>query len=398
MKLLLINKNPVVSRMMQMSVPKAGFDIEECESVYDLPTGQYDVVVIDDEMYDQNFLQEIKRSIDFHKLGIITSAKNSALDEFDFVLTKPFLPTDLIEILRRVKGEIEASGGQGSGGSTTPFQEESFLGAQERIVEIEESHEESPFVEQPQSKGGLLKEEEVQEVAQLLEEPQEPQPTIAPLKEEAPFGGLAEPSLQEPAPSPFESTPLQSEPSPLGQEVASSPFETPAQEPPFATQEPVLGQEGNLATQPTIAPLKEEAPFGGLAEPSLQEPAPSPFESTPLQPEPSPLAQEPPTQDPSSPPPASPSTPSSPEPIALQEDEPTPKPFTKTISADALLEDVKERELPPQEPSSTSQTEDRLQNLKQELGGLDFRGLRQILDGMQLEITIKISYPDERER
>ncbi|GEM_PF-2324867 len=193
MRLLLINKNPVVSRMMQMSVPKAGFEIEECESVYDLPSGKYEVVVIDDEMYDENFLHDINQNIKYYQIGIITSSKSDKFDNFDFVLSKPFLPTDLIEVLRKVRSEIESQKEtlplvEEEGGSELeqflkaneerdelleekePVLEESApLFEEERIVEIEEEvEEESPFVTENLEKSGVLKEDDVEEVSQLL--------------------------------------------------------------------------------------------------------------------------------------------------------------------------------------------------------------------------------------
>jgi len=182
MKLLLINKNPVVSRMMMMSVPKAGFEIEECDDVYHLPSGNYDVVVIDDEMYDENFLNVVKQNLKYYQIGLVTSSKNVNASEFDFLLSKPFLPTDLIEILRKIKTDIESQKEQ-----VPLFQEEEkkeeispfdmFMEEEapqtepiESIVQIEEEPEESPFVSEDLEKSGVLDEEDLHEVSKLLEE------------------------------------------------------------------------------------------------------------------------------------------------------------------------------------------------------------------------------------
>ena len=222
MKLLLINKNPVVSRMMLMSVPKAGFEIEECESVYDLPSGRYEVVVIDDEMYDENFLHDIKQNVKFAKLGLITASKSTDKEGFDFILTKPFLPTDLIEILREVKNELEQSGGLPE---PEPKEEESsafekFMASDEeieqnylkefepkiepseleKIVEVEEKEEESPFVQEELGKSGVLNEEEVEKVSQLLEETQEE--PIVPLASSEPELKEEPEPMPEPEPTP----------------------------------------------------------------------------------------------------------------------------------------------------------------------------------------------------
>ncbi|NPA56810.1 MAG: hypothetical protein GXO19_03630 [Epsilonproteobacteria bacterium] len=365
MRLLLINKNPVVSRMMQMSVPKAGFDIEECESVYDLPTGEYEVVVIDDEMYDQNFLQDIKQNIKYYQLGIITSAKSGNLQDFDFVLTKPFLPTDLIEILRRVKGEIENQK-QKLPPPVEPQQkdqeefgnflksEESFLGTEERIVEIEEPQEESPFVVPSQDRGGLFKEEEVQEVAQLLKEPS-PEPTIS-LKEDSPFG------REESSPFPEPEITLKSEDL-FGKEEKVESVEE-------------LGKVEKEEKEDPFASLG--APFETKEEELFKSPSPQP---TP-QPAPEPITrlQEPPSID------ESPTnTPIASSPLSTTE---------PPISAEALLGEVEEKEV---DERGKEQKKPTLEDLKRELGRLDVQGLREILDGMQLEITIKISYPDKKD-
>ncbi len=186
MKLLLINKNPVVSRMMMMSVPKAGFEIEECDDVYHLPSGNYDVVVIDDEMYDENFLNVIKQNLKYYQLGLVTNSKNINTSEFDFLLSKPFLPTDLIEILRKIKTDIESQKEkvplfkEEEKEESSPFDmlvEESAPSLppsptqpQESIVQIEEEPEESPFVTENLEKSGVLDEGELSEVSKLLEE------------------------------------------------------------------------------------------------------------------------------------------------------------------------------------------------------------------------------------
>ncbi len=184
MKLLLINKNPVVSRMMMMSVPKAGFEIEECEDVYHLPSGHYDVVVIDDEMYDENFLNVIKQNLKYYQLGLVTSSTNINTSEFDFLLSKPFLPTDLIEILRKIKTDIESQKEQvplfqeEEKEDSSPFdmfveEESTPVKSKESIVQIEEEPEESPFVTEDLGKSGVLDEDDLQEVTQLLEEKEE---------------------------------------------------------------------------------------------------------------------------------------------------------------------------------------------------------------------------------
>ena len=181
MRLLLVNKNPVVSRMMQMSVPKAGFEIEECDNVYALPSGTYEVVVIDDEMYDENFLHDIKQHVSYKQLGLITATRAYDSNEFDFILSKPFLPTDLIEILRKVRTTLEKESPQTLNTSTIkePFdtflqsksqENKSPLSELDSLVEIEDLIEESPVVEEIEEKGDVLDKNEIATVSKLLNE------------------------------------------------------------------------------------------------------------------------------------------------------------------------------------------------------------------------------------
>ncbi|BCD60800.1 MULTISPECIES: hypothetical protein [unclassified Nitratiruptor] len=211
MKLLLINNNPVVNRMMNIGVPKAGYELESIENVNEIPSGTYEVVIIDDDLYDENLLELIKEKIDYKKIGIIASNAKNFEDQFDFVLPKPFLPTDLVELLRKVQQEIMHTGEQEQ---EAPLSEEEVLEAQtseeekpeevsveeevqeekpaeesmqgeeevseiptiqpvereEPLVEVEEEEEEPPFVEETMEKSGVLDEEEVKKVSELLEE------------------------------------------------------------------------------------------------------------------------------------------------------------------------------------------------------------------------------------
>lgn len=193
MNLLLINKNPVVSRMLNLSSPKVGYDIVECDNVNKLPKGEFDVVILDDEMYDENFLKEIRNSINFQQIGIIISSKNENVDSFDFVLIKPFLPTDLIELLRGIKAKLEfikkeekkelaftpednlkdISEDENTQNILTindeEPKEEGLKEEKEEIVQFEEEDEE-PFIKESDQKSGIFDESEVEKVQELLDE------------------------------------------------------------------------------------------------------------------------------------------------------------------------------------------------------------------------------------
>ena len=231
MKLLLINKNPVVSRMLKLSAPKAGFEVEECDNVYDLPKGEYDVVFIDDEMYDENFLKEIKRSISFSQIGLITSSKDRQFEDFDFTLVKPFLPTDLIELLRGVKSKIEyikeKDQNEEQFAKVEKEESEDILSlnevpeienkkiegnlpepagleetVKEELVEFEESEEEEPFIPQNEiEESGVLDKSELEKVQELLEEDKEVEKEPIKIEEEPEIKDIEETQEQESEPA-----------------------------------------------------------------------------------------------------------------------------------------------------------------------------------------------------
>jgi len=145
MKLLLINKNPVVSRMMRIGVAKAGFEMEEAKDLAEA-SGRYDLILVDDELAPENLAEALREEgVEWGRLGILAPA-GAEREDADFVLTKPFLPTDLRET----------------------------LAAQKELLRFEGP--DSPFVREPLPQSGVLKKEEIDEVMSLLGEDESPPP------------------------------------------------------------------------------------------------------------------------------------------------------------------------------------------------------------------------------
>ena len=215
---------------MNIGAPKAGYELESVENVNEIPTGEYNVIVVDDELYDENLIELIKEKIRFDKIGIIAFQPVKYQESFDFVLPKPFLPTDLVELLRKIKEEIESSlqseqpaevleeesqavqektleevqqepqtdqenleeaqepkdSVETSEVEISDMPEESdeseeltpeisleSVEREEPLVEVEEEEEEPPFVGEDLQKSGVLDEEEIKKVSELLEEEKE---------------------------------------------------------------------------------------------------------------------------------------------------------------------------------------------------------------------------------
>lgn len=98
MKILLLNNNPVVNKLVTLSAQKTSDEIDVVESVEAIEADSYDLLVVDDTLYSQEIMQELKDKITFTQSLFICSKNAQSVDEFTKVLRKPFLPTDLVEL------------------------------------------------------------------------------------------------------------------------------------------------------------------------------------------------------------------------------------------------------------------------------------------------------------
>ncbi|MDD2383914.1 MAG: hypothetical protein PHN18_06945 [Sulfurospirillaceae bacterium] len=108
MRLLLINNNPAVSRLIKLSVEKAGHEIDEFEDYGLVPLKSYDVIMVDNELFDENELEAVKEQT--HCSYCIYVCQRGAVkpDSANVILEKPFLPTDFLVLLDKVKNVIES--------------------------------------------------------------------------------------------------------------------------------------------------------------------------------------------------------------------------------------------------------------------------------------------------
>ncbi|HEE9608065.1 TPA: highly acidic protein [Campylobacter jejuni subsp. jejuni] len=94
MKILLLNENPVVSRLVSLSAKKMSYDFEELNA-YSENLGNYDVIVVDSDTPAP--LKILKEKCD--RL-IFLAPRNQNVEDIDAqILQKSFLPTDFLNLL-----------------------------------------------------------------------------------------------------------------------------------------------------------------------------------------------------------------------------------------------------------------------------------------------------------
>ena len=96
MKVILLNQNPAVSRLVRLSIEKIGYKLEEYSNIAQLDEqNPADVFICDHELVDD--------SVDYAPFGkhiIFLVPRNFAKKLGKHTLEKPFLPTDFMDFVK----------------------------------------------------------------------------------------------------------------------------------------------------------------------------------------------------------------------------------------------------------------------------------------------------------
>ncbi len=95
MKIVLINKNPVVSKLIELSIKDTDYKIIETEDV-NIINEDYDMFIIDDSCYNADMEQIISNK----NVILLTNIKKFSDESHTYkTLAKPFLPTQLFNLI-----------------------------------------------------------------------------------------------------------------------------------------------------------------------------------------------------------------------------------------------------------------------------------------------------------
>ncbi|RDU67582.1 hypothetical protein CQA53_00810 [Helicobacter didelphidarum] len=100
MKVLLINQNPVIKKLVSIASQKLNLEVENVARIApDFNPHDYICIVVDDENVGKN-LQRLTSLQDHVKVCLLFGRKTQIKQhEFNIAIQKPFLPTDILEIL-----------------------------------------------------------------------------------------------------------------------------------------------------------------------------------------------------------------------------------------------------------------------------------------------------------
>lgn len=105
MKILLINHNPVVSRLTTLSAKKENVQLDEIKEINELKASDYSVVFVDNESYNHEVENLLKNSDIDKKVLFYAQGEEESQVNFSESILKPFLPSEVSAILRETKIE-----------------------------------------------------------------------------------------------------------------------------------------------------------------------------------------------------------------------------------------------------------------------------------------------------
>jgi hypothetical protein len=107
MKILLVNSNPVVSRLTALSARKESVELDEIKDISELKKSEYNIVFVDSEAFNIE-LSNVLKNLNIKRKVLFYTQDDKEIDEiFNFTILKPFLPSEVSAILREAKIEID---------------------------------------------------------------------------------------------------------------------------------------------------------------------------------------------------------------------------------------------------------------------------------------------------
>ena len=97
MKVIVVNDNPAVSRLINISLTRLGYEFNEVKNLEDITSKDNELLICDSSLFDK----DVDYS-SYAKYILYLVPRGSKIDENAQILVKPFLPTDFIETVEKI--------------------------------------------------------------------------------------------------------------------------------------------------------------------------------------------------------------------------------------------------------------------------------------------------------
>lgn len=109
MKILLLNDNPVVRKLVALSAQKTKDELSVIWSVDEVEGDAYDLLIVDDAHYSDESMAALKEKIQYKTSLLMATRGNATPSGFEKVINKPFLPTDLVDLFSQIDKDLSSS-------------------------------------------------------------------------------------------------------------------------------------------------------------------------------------------------------------------------------------------------------------------------------------------------
>ncbi len=109
MKILLLNDNPVVRKLVALSAQKTKDDLSVIWSVDEVEDDAYDLLIVDDAHYSDESMDALREKITYKTSLLMATRGNAIPNGFDKIINKPFLPTDLVDLFAKIDNDLASS-------------------------------------------------------------------------------------------------------------------------------------------------------------------------------------------------------------------------------------------------------------------------------------------------
>lgn len=115
MRFLLVNANSAVKKIFNITAKKAGIELDLVDSIKNIPLDKdYGCIFVDDGVSKTGDISNFKSKMMATKFCIILSKDSPLVSGFDSYIRKPFLPTDIYDVLKKEKySELNSGGDSG---------------------------------------------------------------------------------------------------------------------------------------------------------------------------------------------------------------------------------------------------------------------------------------------
>ena len=104
MRFLLVNTNNAVRKIFNITAKKAAIQLDAVDSISQIPLKEdYNCIFIDDGVLNTGDISKFKNKMITTKFCIILSKDSPLVGGFDSYIRKPFLPTDIYEVMKKEK-------------------------------------------------------------------------------------------------------------------------------------------------------------------------------------------------------------------------------------------------------------------------------------------------------